>query len=137
SLDDFTADWHETLTVCAICRGLSHRAALARLLYAGPWLADPKKGQAVNDKLFRYGAAVVLANSAVNLPHGAAHVGESAYLPPLANAFVTLVIVLAPFVALGLLRAGRLRAGAWLLFGSMLGALLFGVVYHFVLPGPD
>jgi len=100
-------------------------------------LADPKKGQAVNDKLFRYGAAVVLANSAVNLPHGAAHVGESAYLPPLANAFVALVIVLAPFVALGLLRAGRLRAGAWLLFGSMLGALLFGIVYHFVLPGPD
>jgi hypothetical protein len=91
----------------------------------------------LRDKLLRYGAAVVLANALVNLPHGAAHAGEGASLPALANAFVAIVIVIAPFVALGLLRAGRLRAGAWLLFTSMLGALLFGIVYHFVLPGLD
>ena len=58
-------------------------------------------------------------------------------LPPAANAFVVLVILLAPFLALMLLYTRHLRAGAWLLFASMLGALLFGVAYHLVLPGPD
>jgi hypothetical protein len=85
----------------------------------------------------RYALAVVLAHAAVNLPHGAAHVAEAIWLPPAANVFVILVILLAPFVALGLLYARRQRAGALLLFVSMLGALLFGVAYHFVLPGAD
>lgn len=118
-------------------RRLSHWVRLARLVGRRPIVGRGKKGRNVKDKLFRYGAWAVLANAAVNIPHGLAHIGEGASLPPLANTFVAIVIVLAPFVALGLLRAGRLRAGAWLLFGSMLGALLFGIVYHFVLPGPD
>ena len=62
---------------------------------------------------------------------------EHAYLPPAATAFVILVIVLAPFLALALMRASRLWAGALLLFGSMLGALLFGIAFHYLLPGSD
>ena len=50
---------------------------------------------------------------------------------------VALEALLAPFVALGLLYARRQRAGALLLVGSMVGALLFGIAYHFVLPGAD
>ncbi len=47
------------------------------------------------------------------------------------------MIVTAPLVALGLLW-GRLRwLGGLLLFSSMLAALLFGVIFHYVLPGPD
>ena len=91
----------------------------------------------MRNTLLRYGAAAVLAHAAVMLPHGAAHAGEAAVLSPLASAYVILVIMLAPFVALGLLRAGRLRPGALLLFGSMLGALLFGIIYHYLIPGSD
>jgi hypothetical protein len=91
----------------------------------------------MKDKLLRYGAMAVLAHAAVIVPHGLAHQGEAAVLTMLANAYVALVIVLAPFVALWLLRAGRLRAGALLLFSSMLGALLFGILYHYLIPGSD
>jgi hypothetical protein len=87
--------------------------------------------------LLRSALAVVLAHAAVSLPHSAAHIAENIWLPPAATAFVILVILLAPFVALGLLYTRRQRAGALLLLGSMLGALLFGVTYHFVLPGAD
>jgi hypothetical protein len=73
----------------------------------------------------------------VNVAHAAAHITEEISLPPAANVFVVLVILLAPFLALVLVYTRRLRAGAWLLFASMLGALLFGLTYHLVLPGPD
>src|SRR5262245_20804855 len=91
----------------------------------------------MNHTLLRSALAVVLAHIAVSLPHSAAHLVEEIWLPPVANAFVVLVILLAPFVALGLLYTRRQRAGALLLFGSMLGALLFGIAYHFILPGAD
>ncbi len=61
----------------------------------------------------------------------------AALLPFFANAYVALVIVLAPLVALWLLRGGQLHAGALLLFASMLGALLFGIAYHYLIPGSD
>ncbi len=73
----------------------------------------------------------------MNGAHAAGHISEEISLTPAANAFVVLVILLAPFLALVLLYTRRLRAGAWLLFACMLGALLFGVAYHLVLPGPD
>jgi hypothetical protein len=91
----------------------------------------------MNHTLLRSALAVVLAHAAVSLPHSAAHFADEIWLPPVATAFVVLVILLAPFVALGLLYAHRQRAGALLLFGSMLGALLFGIACHFVLPGAD
>jgi hypothetical protein len=40
-------------------------------------------------------------------------------------------------VALALIRARRAWPGALLLFAAMLGALLFGLAYHYMLPGPD
>jgi hypothetical protein len=91
----------------------------------------------MKDKLLRYSAAAVLAHALVSVPHGLAHAQEQAYLPRVATAFVIVVIVLAPFVALGLLRLNKPRVGALLLFGSMLGALLFGITFHYLLPGAD
>ena len=91
----------------------------------------------MNHTLLRAALATVVAHATVSLPHSAAHIAQAIWLPPAANAFVVLVILLAPFIALGLLYTGRRRAGALLLFGSMLGALLFGIAYHFVLPGAD
>lgn len=91
----------------------------------------------MKDTLLRYSAAAVLAHIVVMLPHGAAHAGEAAWLPLFANIYVALVIWLAPLLALGLLRTGRLGSGALLLFSSMLGSLLFGIAYHYLIPGAD
>jgi hypothetical protein len=91
----------------------------------------------MKSQFLRYGALAVFAHIAVMLPHGAAHNGVAALLPFFANAYVALVIVLAPLVALWLLRGGLLHAGALLLFASMLGALLFGIAYHYLIPGSD
>lgn len=91
----------------------------------------------MKDPLVRFGAAVVLLHAALTVPHALAHAAEQAALPAAANAFVALVIVAAPLVALGLLW-GRLRwLGGLLLCASMLGALLFGIAFHYVLPGSD
>ena len=91
----------------------------------------------MNNRAFRIGAAVVLAHAMIAIPHGLAHAGENAWLPMWANVYVALVITLAPFAALALLRTRHAYAGAQLLFASMLGALLFGIAFHYLIPGPD
>jgi hypothetical protein len=95
------------------------------------------EGYDMHKTQMRLALAIILTHAGVNIAHGAAHIAEEIWLPPAANAFVGLVILLAPFLALGLLYTRRQRAGAWLLFASMLSALLFGVAYHLLLPGPD
>ena len=71
--------------------------------------------------------------------HSAAHFGEHVLPASFFDyTFIVVVIVIAPVVALFLLRNIRLsRLGALLLFLSMLGALLYGLVNHFLLPGAD
>ena len=91
----------------------------------------------MKDNLLRFSAAVVLAHAALIVPHGLAHAAEQAYLPAAANAFVAIVIVAAPLAALGLLWRRQRWLGGLLLLSAMLGALLFGVIFHFVVPGPD
>jgi hypothetical protein len=91
----------------------------------------------MKNNLLRLGVSVVLVHAALTLPHGMAHVAEQANLSAAASAFVAIVIVIAPLAALGLLLRRRHRLGGLLLLISMLGALLFGVVSHYVLPGPD
>jgi hypothetical protein len=51
--------------------------------------------------------------------------------------FVVIVITAAPLFAAYLVWKGRSRSGGALLAIAMAGALLFGVYFHFVLPGPD
>ena len=51
--------------------------------------------------------------------------------------YVILVILLAPLVALVLSFTRYLRAGLWLLLVSMLGSLIFGACYHYVIISPD
>jgi hypothetical protein len=91
----------------------------------------------MKDNLLRLGVTVVLVHAALSLPHGIAHVAERIGLPAAANAFVAIVIVTAPLVALGLLLRRHRWLGGLLLLTSMLAALVFGVVFHYVLPGPD
>jgi hypothetical protein len=82
---------------------------------------------------------VVWLHVLVAILHSVAHV-EMHVLPAsfFDYAFIVVVILIAPVVALFLLKNAPLsRLGALLLFLSMLGALLYGLVNHFLLPGAD
>jgi hypothetical protein len=47
------------------------------------------------------------------------------------------VLYLAPVAAAALLWLGRIRAGGWLLLGSMLGSLIFEAYNHYLVMSPD
>ena len=85
----------------------------------------------------RAATAAVLLHAAVTVPHALAHVGEQATLSPLGMLFVAVVIGAGPLAALALILYRRLWTGAALLCASMLGALIFGVVSHYVIPSSD
>ena len=50
--------------------------------------------------------------------------------------FVYIVILAAPLVGLGLWR-WRPRLGGWIVAASMSGALVFGLINHFIIDGSD
>lgn len=81
---------------------------------------------------------IVWLDLVVNFIHALSHSGANIWISFLGNAFVVVVILVAPLVPLFLLHTVRLEwMGALLLFLSMLAALLFGVWNHFLLPGSD
>jgi hypothetical protein len=81
---------------------------------------------------------IVWLDLAVNFIHALSHLGTDIWLSFFGNAFVVVVIMVAPLVSLFLLHTTRLQwLGALLLFLSMLGACLFGVWNHFLVPGSD
>jgi len=84
------------------------------------------------------GSSVVAVRAVPLVLHSAAHV-HLGIIPPslLTNAYIALVLFLAPLVAAGLLWTRRARAGAWLLFWSMLGSLLFELYNHYLVMSPD
>lgn len=82
-------------------------------------------------------AIVVLAHLIVNLLHGQAHTRLSVGLSNWQQAYVVAVILLAPLVALVLSFTRYARAGLWLLLASMLGSLIFGACYHYVIISTD
>jgi len=85
-----------------------------------------------------YGTAMVVLATAVNLLHGVSHVGQEVLLlQEWQWAYVACVIFLAPIVAAVLLWSPYRLAGAWLLFSSMAGSLVFDLAYHFLIEGPD
>jgi hypothetical protein len=58
-------------------------------------------------------------------------------LPSWQLAFIAVVIYAAPVVAAVLLWTTYRATGAWLLVASMAGSLVFGLLYHFLVPGAD
>ena len=80
--------------------------------------------------------AVVLLHLAITIVHGQAHSGAAIPLPLAATLFVYLVILACPLVGLALAR-WRPVAGAWVVAASLGGALVFGLVNHFIIAGPD
>src|SRR4051812_11333382 len=76
--------------------------------------------------------AVVLVHLAVSIFHGQAHTGAHVALSAAAAAFVYIVILAGPLVGLALLR-WHAAAGAWTIAASLGGALVFGLVNHFII----
>jgi hypothetical protein len=90
----------------------------------------------MKDKSLLIVAAVVLVHLVITFAHGAAHATADVQLGAWGMAFVLAVIELGPILGLVWMRWNRV-AGAWLVAAAMFGALLFGLVNHFVIPGPD
>ena len=81
-------------------------------------------------------AAIVLIHLIVSFVHGAAHTGARVFLPLAGNLFVYIVILAGPIVGL-ILSVWRPVAGAWIVAATMAGALVFGLINHFIIAGPD
>ena len=84
----------------------------------------------------RLSIAIIALHAIVAAAHGAAHSTLNIVMNGWQNAYIFVVIVLAPLVA-GYLIWKQARGGYLILFLSMLGALVFGGYYHFVLAGAD
>ena len=81
-------------------------------------------------------AGIVAAHLAVSLIHGAAHSGAPVPLSAFQNAFVWIVILAGPLIALWMVWTGR-ALGPELFLLTMAGSLVFGVVNHFVIESAD
>jgi hypothetical protein len=81
-------------------------------------------------------AAIVVLHLGISMVHGAAHAGAQVPLPLAATTFVYVVILAGPLVGLALTWPSA-RAGGWVIATTMAGALVFGVVNHFVIASPD
>ena len=68
--------------------------------------------------------------------HGTAHSGAHIPLSPAANLFVFGVILAGPLIGLAVAWWAE-RIGSWIIAVTMAGALVFGLVNHFLLAGPD
>ena len=90
-----------------------------------------------NDSLGRnWLTAAVLTHLAVSIVHGRAHAGADVPLSYAANLFVFIVILAGPLIGLALIWPAQ-RIGNWVIAVTMAASLVFGIVNHFVLPGPD
>jgi len=84
------------------------------------------------------GAAAVVLHGVPLVLHGIAHAKLEIYLEStLANIYILVVLYVAPVVAACLLWVGRTRTGAWLLFWSLLGSLVFELYHHFLVMSSD
>ena len=82
-------------------------------------------------------AVLVAIHFAVALWHGNAHTTLAIALPPEKNAFVFIVVLIAPLVAASLVWTRYVLVGVWIFFLSMLGAMLFGAYHHYIMVSPD
>jgi hypothetical protein len=79
----------------------------------------------------------ILAHLVVVVFHGQAHTRLGVGLTDWQQQYVLIVIVVAPLIAFVLSLTRYAKAGLWLLFASMLGSLIFGVCYHYIIVSPD
>jgi hypothetical protein len=82
-------------------------------------------------------AALVLGHLAICMVHGFAHSRAGVALSPLQMSFVFSVILAGPVLGLAVQFLAWPRLGAWMIAATLAGALAFGLVNHFLLPGAD
>jgi hypothetical protein len=91
--------------------------------------------------IVRYAILIVIANTIINGLHGIAHQQVGVSISDFQSVYVFLVTLAAPIAAAVMLLFNKPKkiqqGGAWLLLVSMLGSLLFGLVYHVLLPSSD
>jgi len=91
--------------------------------------------------IVRYAILVVIAHLIINGIHGFAHQQLGVSISDFQSAYVLLVTLAAPIVAVIMLlflnKPKILLVGAWLGLVSMLASLLFGIVYHIVISSSD
>src|SRR5436309_1757080 len=82
---------------------------------------------------------VVALHTVILIAHSAAHFGLHVLPATVFDyLFIAIVISILPLIGLFMVFNSRIaRWGAILLFLSMLGALIYGLIYHFLLPGMD
>jgi hypothetical protein len=85
----------------------------------------------------RYVTFLVLVHLLITMAHGVAHRELQIGLTSSGSAFVGLVVVVAPLLAMWLAWRPRERFGLALLAASMFASLLFGLYHHFLVEGAD
>ena len=80
--------------------------------------------------------AIVVVHLAISIVHGQAHTGADVPLSSAAGAFVYIIILAGPILGLAV-SYWRPHLGAWIVALSMSGALIFGLINHFIIAGPD
>jgi hypothetical protein len=85
----------------------------------------------------RYVTFLVLVHLPITMAHGVAHRELQIGLTSSGSAFVGLVVVVAPLLAMWLAWRPRERFGLALLAASMFASLLFGLYHHFLVEGAD
>jgi len=88
------------------------------------------------DNAARLLGVLVIGHFIITVIHGAAHAGAQVPMSAAANAFIILVIEVGPLAGLALSRS-RPAPGGWLVAATMAGALVFGVVNHFIIEAAD
>ena len=85
----------------------------------------------------RFALYAVVAHAAIGALHSAAHAILGVKVSPPQLVFIVVAIIVAPLVAGLMLWRGKVKEGAFLLTCSMLGALMFGIYYHFIADTTD
>lgn len=82
-------------------------------------------------------ATVVIIHHAIAFLHGGAHDDLAIPMAAWQTGFINLVIILLPLVGIGLLFSRLRRYGLYAVIAGMSGALVFGIVHHYMLVSPD
>lgn len=81
--------------------------------------------------------AMILGHTIVSGYHGWSHFYATVPTSLAQNVFIVSVIFVSPILAALLLVSRRIYAGVVLFTLSMSGALIFGLMYHFIIDSPD
>jgi hypothetical protein len=84
-----------------------------------------------------YTTGIVLLHFLVNIVHGSAHRELRIGLTPIASAFVILVVLLFPVIAMILIWTAKKQLGLILFSASMFASFVFGLYHHFLAASPD